>query len=161
MKTLAALVTLLSFITMLPAQTPPTSTPTATPAAKPPAAKLTESMVLDWKELKPEAKPNGERRAAFNNPTGSLANFECHISTLNPGEVSGAAHTHDTAGIIEEAILLKEGTIEVQINETRKTVSAGAVIYFAPKDLTAVKNVGKTPAVYFVVSAQAAPAAAK
>ena len=157
MKILALLLPLLFSFAMLSAQTTPAPAPAAAP--KLPAARLTESLILDWNDLKAEPKPNGERRSAFDNPTLTLANFECHITTLNAGEVSGPAHTHDTPDKIEEAILLKEGTLEVQINGTKKTVSAGAVIYFAPKDLTAVKNVGKTPAVYFVIGA-VAPAAA-
>jgi mannose-6-phosphate isomerase-like protein (cupin superfamily) len=165
MKPTYPLLALLLSTLLLSAQTAPlaTSPALAAPAApKPPAAKLTESLVLDWSELKAEAKPNGERRAAFDNPTETLANFECHVTTLKVGEVSGPAHRHDTDGKIESAILLKDGTVEVSINDRKKMVSAGAVIYFAPKDLVAVANVGKTPAVYFVVStrAEAAPAPA-
>ncbi len=162
MQPLARALVLLSFSIMLSAQTPPAPAPAAAPS--PPAAKLTESLVRDWPDLKPETRLNGVKRAVFDHPTATLANFECHITTLNPGEVSGPAHTHDTPNIIEEVILLKEGSLEVQVNGTRKTVTAGAVVYFAPQDLVAVKNVGKTPAVYFVVGVQVAaavPAAAK
>ncbi len=144
---------------MLRTQNPiPPSPALATAAGTKP--RITESLVLDWKDLKSEPRPNGERRDAFDGPTGSLANFECHVTTLNPGEGS-VPHTHDTPVPTEEAILLKAGTLEVSVNGVKKTVGAGAVIYFAPKDLTGVKNPGKVPAVYFVVSAQAAAAAAK
>jgi len=111
--------------------------------------------VRDWKELKADPRPNGERRDAFDGPTVSLAKFECHVTTLNPGEGS-VPHTHDTPVPTEEAILLKEGTLEVSVNGLTKTVGPGAVIYFAPKDLTAVTNTGKVPAVYFVVGATVA-----
>jgi mannose-6-phosphate isomerase-like protein (cupin superfamily) len=160
MKPLAPLLAFFSFAFLLVAQTPPLPAPTAPAAPKPPAPKLIDSLVIDWKDLKAEAKPNGERRAAFDNPTATLADFECHITTLNPGQASGTAHRHDTDGKIETAILLKEGTVEVSINDSKRTVSDGAVIYFAPKDLVAVTNVGKTPAVYFVVSARVEPAPA-
>ena len=153
LKPLAGILTLCSFASVFVAQT--------TPTPKAPAAKMTESTIFDWKDLKPEARPNGERRGAFDNPTVTLANFECHVTTLKVGEVSGAAHAHLTPTPVEEAILIKEGTVEIEINGTKRTVEAGSVIYFAPKDLTALHNVGKTPATYFVISVRAPVPAAK
>lgn len=128
-------------------------------APKTPATKMTESTAFDWKDLKAEARPNGERRAVFDNPTVSLANLECHITTLKVGESSGAPHTHDTNGLVEEVTVLKEGTVELTMKDRKQTIGAGSVFYFAPKDLTGIRNVGNTPATYVVISirAQAAP----
>jgi len=132
-----------------------------TPAApKAPAPKMTDSTIFDWKDMKAEERPNGERRGAFDNPTVTLGNFECHVTTLKVGETSGAPHSHLTPTMAEEAILLKEGTVEIEINGAKRTVGAGSVIYFAPKDSTALRNVGKTPAVYFVISVKTAAAPA-
>jgi len=130
-------------------------------APKPPAAKMTESTAVDWKDLKAEARPNGERRAVFDNPTVSLANLECHITTLKVGESSGAPHTHDTNGLVEEVTVLKEGTVELTMKDRKQTIGAGSVFYFAPKDLTGIRNVGSTPATYVVISIRAQPAPAK
>jgi mannose-6-phosphate isomerase-like protein (cupin superfamily) len=159
MKISPRLLALLAFTALLTAQTPPVAAPSAPVAPKPPAPQLTESAVFDWNDMKVDARSNGEHRSTFNNPTETLANFECHISTLNPGEVSSAPHNHLTPAKVEEAILIKDGTLEITINDTKRTVGAGSVIYFAPKDLTALHNVGKTPAVYFVLEAQSLPAA--
>jgi mannose-6-phosphate isomerase-like protein (cupin superfamily) len=156
MKIIPCCIALLSLVPVIVAQTPAAAT-----APKPPAAILSGSAIFDWNELKPEERPNGQRRATFDNPTETLANFECHITTLKVGETSGAAHAHNGPTISEEAILIKEGTVEVVVNDTKRTVGPGSVIYFAPKDLTALRNVGKTPATYFVISVRATPPAAK
>jgi mannose-6-phosphate isomerase-like protein (cupin superfamily) len=124
-------------------------------APKPPAPKQTNSAVYDWNNLKAETRPNGERRPVFDSPTETLANFECHITTLKAGENSGPAHTHT----VEEATFVKEGTVEIQINETRQTIGPGSVFYFAAKDSVAIKNVGPGPATYVVFSIRAQPAA--
>ena len=121
-------------------------------ATKAPAPKLAQSAVYDWKDLTAETRPTGKRRAVFDNPTETLANFECHITTLKAGEMSGAPHPHPG---VEEATFVKEGTIEVWANEKRQTVGPGSVFYFAPKDLVAIKNVGTTPATYVVFAIRA------
>src|ERR1700677_3604434 len=44
------------------------------------------SCVFNWADLKAVPTRMGERRTVFDAPTPSLAEFECHITTLNPGE---------------------------------------------------------------------------
>jgi mannose-6-phosphate isomerase-like protein (cupin superfamily) len=129
--------------------------------ANPVKAKMMESTVFDWKDLKSETRPNGERRAVFDNPTASLANLECHVTTLKVGETSGAAHPHNTGGLVEELTVVKEGTVEVWMNDRHQTIGPGSVFYFAPKDSVAIKNVGATPATYVVISIRAQPAPTK
>lgn len=148
MKPLAVLVLIPSLTLAALAQTP------AVPKA--PAPKLTDSAVFDWNNLKAEQRANGERRAVFDNPTATLANLECHVTTLKVGETSGAAHAHPG---VEEATFVKEGTVEVWMNERHQTIGPGSVFYFAPKDLVAIKNVGTTPATYVVFAIRAQPAA--
>ena len=41
----------------------------------------------------------------MDSPTATLANFECYITTINPGEVPHAPHHH----LDEEIILIKVG----------------------------------------------------
>lgn len=128
---------------------------------KPAGPKLTRSVAFDWSDLTAEPRPNGERRDAFNAPTVSLGNFACHITTLNVGENSGAVITHDVGALAEKAILIKDGAVEVTINDTKKTVGSGGVIYFAPGDRTFLRNAGKTSATYFVITVIAASSAGK
>lgn len=150
MKSLACLFALLSLAPLAAAQAP------AAPA-KAPAPKL-GSAVFDWNNLKPEERANGQRRAVLDNPTETLSRLECHITTLKPGESSGPAHAHPG---VEEITFVKDGTVEVGINDTKQTIGPGSVFYFASKDLGAIRNVGAGPATYVVVSIRVAPAAAK
>src|SRR5207249_2546162 len=74
---------------------------------------LMHSEVFSWDNLKAETTKTGERRAVFDAPTATLDRFECHVTTLNPGEAPHAPHRHPE----EELMLIKEGTLEVLQNE--------------------------------------------
>jgi len=149
MKIPSCLFALISFASVAAAQTPVPD--------KAPATKMQNSAVFDAAELKAEERPNGQRRAVFDNPTVSLSRFECHVTTLGVGQNSGPAHAHPA---VEEATFVKEGMVEISINnDPKRTVGPGSVIYFASKDLVALRNVGSTPATYVVFSIRVAPAA--
>ncbi len=112
-------------------------------AAKP----LMRSRVFPWSELKVETTKTGERRAVFDAPTTTLARFESHITTLNPGEAPHAAHRHPE----EEMMILKEGTLEVVQNDTTNRVEAGGIIFCAANELHGLRNIGTHRATYFVL----------
>lgn len=88
----------------------------------------------------------GTRRDVADNPTPTLQRFECHISTLNGGCESHPPHQHPQ----EELIILKEGTLDVFINGRTQRIGAGSLFFFASYDWHNVRNVGTTPATYFV-----------
>src|SRR5450756_825564 len=70
--------------------------------------KLT-SAVYDWEKMKPGAVTNGVRRALFDGPTATVDKLHCHITTLNPGEVSSEPHLH----LQEEVIVIKLSLIHI------------------------------------------------
>ncbi len=78
------------------------------------------SRVIDWNTRKPIPTRTGQRRDVFDAPTGTLDRLHGHITTLNPGENTGPLHRHPQ----EELVIIKEGTIEVNI-DGRKQVLAG------------------------------------
>lgn len=104
------------------------------------------STVFDWDSLKVEQTKTGERRAVFDAPTATLDRFECHITTLNPGEAPHAPHRHAE----EELMLVKEGTLEVLQNDKTSRVDAGGMIFCASNELHGLRNVGKDRATYYV-----------
>ena len=118
--------------------------PSSKSAAAP--AKIFGSTVFDWEKL--VAKPNnvGFRREVVDLPTPTLEKFESHVTTLNPGVFSHPPHHHSQ----EEFIILKEGTIEVNINGRHQRAGAGSVFFFASNDEHNMQNVGSTPATYLV-----------
>lgn len=106
------------------------------------------STVFKWEDLPPRTTPNGERRDVAENPTPTLAVFECHITTLNPGKESHLPHRHPQ----EELILIKEGKLEVYINGALQVAGPGSTLFYASNDEHRVKNVGTTRATYWVIN---------
>ena len=117
-----------------------TETPSAT------AARLA-SAVYDWENLQPVPVSNGVRRAVLDGPTMTLDKLHCHITTLNPGQVSGPPRLH----LQEEVIIVKEGTIEATFDGYTQTAGPGSVIFFASHATTRLRNPTKQPATYTVV----------
>lgn len=111
-------------------------------AAKP----VMHSSVFNWADLKVATTATGERRAVCDAPTPALAEFECHITTLNPGESPHAPHQHAD----EELMVLKEGTLEALQGDKTNIVTAGGIIFEASNELHGVRNIGTNRATYFV-----------
>ena len=105
------------------------------------------STAYDWSTIKANPTKTGERRNFFDSQTETLDNLECHVTTLNAGELSHKPHQHPE----EELIVVKEGTIEVLVNGELKQVGPGSVIFQAPNTLHSTKNVGTGPAVYHAI----------
>lgn len=106
------------------------------------------SMAFIWEQLTPKVTPNGARRSVIDRPTATLAKFQSHITTLNPGLASHPPHQH----ALEELIFLKEGRLEVTINGQTYPAGPGSVLFYASNDFHNVRNVGATPATYIVVN---------
>lgn len=109
---------------------------------------LLGSTVFKWEDLKPRVSPNGERRDVANHPTATLAVFESHITTLNPGRASHPPHRHPQ----EELIIIKEGTLDVHINGQTQRAGAGSTLFYASNDAHNVTNVGDARATYWVIN---------
>ena len=104
------------------------------------------SCVFNWADLKAVPTKTGERRAVFDAPTPALANFECHITTLNPGEASHPPHLHAD----EEVMIIKEGTLEAVQGDKTNIVTTGGIIFEASNELHGVRNIGTNRATYYV-----------
>jgi len=105
------------------------------------------SAVYAWESLPVERTASGERRAVFDSHTATLDRLETHVTTVNPGTGSHAAHRHPD----EELIFVREGVVEATINGVSHRATAGSVIFFASNDLHGLRNIGTTPASYYVL----------
>lgn len=105
------------------------------------------STVFDWEKLAVKTTKTGARREVMNSPTVTCANLECHITTLNAGEVPHAAHRHPD----EEIVIVKEGVMEVTINGVTQRGGPGSIFFYGSNDEHGMKNVGGTTATYHVV----------
>ncbi len=104
------------------------------------------SCVFNWADLKAAPTKIGERRTVFDAPTPTLANFECHITTLNPGESPHPPHQHAD----EELMVVKEGTLAALQGDRTNIVEAGGIIFEASNELHGLRNIGTNRATYFV-----------
>jgi quercetin dioxygenase-like cupin family protein len=104
------------------------------------------SCVFNWADLKFVPTKTGGRRVVFDAPTPALGGFECHITTLNPGESPHAPHRHPD----EELLILKEGTVEAMQEGRTNIVTAGGIIFEASNELHGLRNIGTNAATYYV-----------
>ena len=110
-------------------------------SARTPPAKM-ESQVIDWSKLQFSPSRTGARAMAFDAPTVTLDKFHCHVSTLNPGQNTGALHRHPQ----EELIVVKEGSLEVNIDGRKQTAGPGSMVFFSANENENMTNTGTVPA---------------
>ena len=84
-------------------------------------------------------------------PTGELV--EIHETTVAAGKMPHPAHQHPH----EEFILVRNGTMAIIIEGVEHPLPAGSVGYTAPNQLHGFKNIGTTPATYFIFSLSKQP----
>jgi len=73
--------------------------------------------------------------------------LETHATTLAPGAMPHPPHHH----VHSEMFLMREGTLELTVNGKTYPLGPGSVGFVRSNDEHGVKNVGTTPANYFVV----------
>jgi quercetin dioxygenase-like cupin family protein len=95
-----------------------------------------------------DLEKKGTGRAVFDGLTHSGFHIDLHETELEPGAAPHAAHRHEH----EEIVMLREGKLEVTIEGKVTIVGPGSVVYAASNEMHGWKNVGKTPASYFVIA---------
>lgn len=82
---------------------------------------------------------------------GKLAtgeSVEVHETTLPPGSAPHPPHHHPHS----EMWLIREGTVDITVNNMTTRLGPGSVGFVRSNDEHGIKNVGLTPATYFVVA---------
>jgi quercetin dioxygenase-like cupin family protein len=108
------------------------------------------SKVYEFGNLPVKTNPDthNESRSVFDGLTHSGVNVEMHITTLMPGLMPHPEHSHDW----EEMMMLQAGTLEVTIQDKKVRIGPGSVVYIYSNEQHGLKNVGDTPAQYFVLA---------
>jgi quercetin dioxygenase-like cupin family protein len=116
-------------------------------AARSAPAVLT-SAVFPWSAMTEEPTEAGAVRHVFRQPTATLDELECHVTTLRPGQRSHPPHTHPN----EEVLIIREGRVEFFFENTWHPATAGDVVFLTGTDPHGVRNAGDTPATYHVLA---------
>ena len=104
------------------------------------------SRTFRFEDLPVRSNGPNKSRAIFNGETHRAYPIELHMTELAPGEMPHAPHHH----VHEEMVLLHQGTLEVTISGRSVKLGPGSVAYVASGEEHGWRNVGSTPALYFV-----------
>jgi mannose-6-phosphate isomerase-like protein (cupin superfamily) len=106
------------------------------------------STTYPFSELPMKTANGAEIRPVLKGKLATAESLEVHETTLPPGGMPHAAHHH----VHSEMWLIREGTVELTINGTSHVMGPGSVGFVHSNDEHGIKNVGTTPATYFVVA---------
>jgi mannose-6-phosphate isomerase-like protein (cupin superfamily) len=111
--------------------------------------------VYNFDQLRTSTNPTGAITHAIMHgtlPTGEFV--ELHETTLGPGQMPHPPHRH----VHSEWMLIREGTLEFQMGDRTEPVGPGGICYARSGETHGLKNIGSTPANYFVVAVGKEPA---
>jgi len=103
--------------------------------------------LIDWQEMEAKTTDKGFSRQIFSRPVTWLGKLDMHATTLNPGQVSHAPHTHRA----EEIILMRSGNVEEYIGGKYYKASAGDLIFLPSGVPHALENRGTGTCEYFAL----------
>ena len=106
------------------------------------------SAAFPFAELKANTSVGHTTRPIANGKTPTGEHVEVHETTLDPGAMPHAPHKHAHS----EFWLIREGTVEITIAGQSHRIGPGSAAFAASNDLHGIKNVGDSPAQYFVVA---------
>ena len=98
--------------------------------------------------IQPVAHPTNDSRQFLWGRTHDGYFIDMHETALRAGEMPHAAHQHPH----EEMTMLREGTLEVEIEGRKSRVGPGDVVYVASNEHHGWRNVGTTTARYWVIA---------
>jgi mannose-6-phosphate isomerase-like protein (cupin superfamily) len=106
------------------------------------------SAVYPFDDLPVRTENNAQFRNVLKGKLATGEALEVHETTLLPGDAPHPPHHH----LHSEMWLIREGTVELLVNGKTYRLGPGSVGFVHSNDEHGIKNVGVTPATYFVVA---------
>lgn len=106
------------------------------------------STTYPFSELPTKTANGAQIRPVLKGKLATGEALEVHETTLPPGGMPHAPHHH----VHSEMWLIREGTVQLTVNGTSNVMGPGSVGFVHSNDEHGIKNVGTTPATYFVVA---------
>jgi len=119
----------------------------ASPAVAAPPTTL-PSKAIPYDEMPVRENHGNQSRAIFSGELHTGCYVEVHQTRLAPGSMPHPPHHHAH----EEMFLIREGTLEVTLKGQVTHLGPGSVGFAGSNDEHGVRNIGTTPAEYFVVA---------
>lgn len=106
------------------------------------------SATFPFDKLPLRTSPGAEYRDILKGKLATGESLEVHETTLQPSRMPHPPHHHQHS----EMWLVREGTVELTVNGKSARIGPGGVGFVHSNDEHGIKNVGGTPATYFVVA---------
>jgi mannose-6-phosphate isomerase-like protein (cupin superfamily) len=106
------------------------------------------SASFPFASLPVHASDQAEIRPVLKGKLTTGESIEVHETTLQPGSTPHAPHRH----VHSEMWLIREGTVEITVEGETHQIGPGSVGFVRSNDEHRIKNMGTTPAIYFVVA---------
>jgi quercetin dioxygenase-like cupin family protein len=106
------------------------------------------SGLFSYDQLPVQKNSTTEIRQMMTGATHSGYHIDLHETALAPDQMPHAPHRH----VHEELLLIREGTVEVTVGTKTSRLGPGSTVYIASNEEHGWKNVGSTPAKYFVMA---------
>jgi len=105
------------------------------------------SKVYNYSDLPVRASGANRQRPVFEGATHTGFIVEIHETELAPDQMPHPGHSH----VHEEMLILRAGSLEVTIEGQSTRLEPGSVAYVASNEEHGWRNVGTTPARYYVI----------
>jgi quercetin dioxygenase-like cupin family protein len=106
------------------------------------------SKTYDYTALEVRANGANKQRFFFDASTHTGFTVRVHETELAPNQMPHPSHHH----VHEEMLLLREGAMEITIEGKKSRLGPGGVVYVTSNEEHGWRNVGTTPARYYIVA---------
>ncbi|MGC2446930.1 MAG: cupin domain-containing protein [Candidatus Sulfotelmatobacter sp.] len=107
-----------------------------------------QSAVFSLDSLRVQNSGRAQTRPIMKGKLATGEHIEAHETTLPPNGYPHPPHHHEHS----EMWLIREGTVELTINGTSHRLGPGGLGFVRSNEEHGIKNVGPSPATYFVVA---------